>query len=724
MNSSVVMLMALGLGIDSRNAAAETIDAATYPRAAAAISAQRLATDFQAATEPARLLLAALAGARADLLATRAQAHVLFAHDAVGPAVTAWQRVDALASRIGEHEVQREALRHRAELSLLLGEYADCQDFAAKLLALAETVGDASQAAIAQGYLGIVARRQGDLDAAYQLHMAALERLRTGNDEATRALTMTNLGTVLRDRGAFAEALEMQLQALQIRERSGHQLETSYRNVALLYREIEDEQTARSYFVRALDAAARHFHSETYAPVLGSFASLLNDIGDHAPALAAAEEALLIDTALGNRASEAFERIEVGRAMIGLGRADEGESLLETALSIGRENGHGEIIAKALLHLAESAQGMRDNLRARGLIDEAIARLETTRFRPQLVQAYALRERIAVAQHDPVGALRYAHLLAKQRELLLGTTASRRLSALEARLARAQSSQQIALLQKDNELQAANLRAQGQRQRLSIAAMSGLALALGMAIWAVARMRRLNHALTGRNARILAQQDALESANAMLSERADALYVAAISDPLTGVFNRTHLRERLVQRLAGRSGAHDDPAVLMIDFDHFKKVNDGHGHLHGDRVLMAGIAAMRECIGPDDLIGRFGGEEFVIVLLGHSAESAHALAERLRRHVQTALRALGLDPLELTVSIGIALRSQTKRLRRRGRTLWSRSTRSPRRNASARYRCTVATTSRCARRSASNRRRPEKGGCCNDDIRSRSAIAR
>ena len=91
-------------------------------------------------------------------------------------------------------------------------------------------------------------------------------------------------------------------------------------------------------------------------------------------------------------------------------------------------------------------------------------------------------------------------------------------------------------------------------------------------------------------------------------------------------------------------------AVLVIDFDHFKQINDVLGHLFGDRALIAGVAAMRSCLEPDDVLGRFGGEEFVVALEGRSAEAARALAERLREQVKSTLAGFGLRETGVTVS--------------------------------------------------------------------------
>lgn len=92
----------------------------------------------------------------------------------------------------------------------------------------------------------------------------------------------------------------------------------------------------------------------------------------------------------------------------------------------------------------------------------------------------------------------------------------------------------------------------------------------------------------------------------------------------------------------------------MIDADSFKAINDRHGHAVGDRVLVAVAAAMRGCLQPDDIAGRFGGDEFCMLLMGVSAGDAAARAQAVRRAV--AARPLRIDGIDVpvTLSIGIA----------------------------------------------------------------------
>lgn len=155
---------------------------------------------------------------------------------------------------------------------------------------------------------------------------------------------------------------------------------------------------------------------------------------------------------------------------------------------------------------------------------------------------------------------------------------------------------------------------------------------IGLVAWSVS-LRRLN-----------AQ---LRLANAKLAE-------SSRRDPLTGLGNRMHLDEQLPARLhlCARNGL---PLVLaMVDIDHFKRVNDEHGHPVGDAALRAMAAELRAAFRrEDDLLARYGGEEFVVLLTGGSIEEAIAQLQAFRERIAAAtLDAAGV-PLQLTVSIGV-----------------------------------------------------------------------
>jgi diguanylate cyclase (GGDEF)-like protein len=141
-----------------------------------------------------------------------------------------------------------------------------------------------------------------------------------------------------------------------------------------------------------------------------------------------------------------------------------------------------------------------------------------------------------------------------------------------------------------------------------------------------------------------------------LQQREQKLQEQAISDPLTGLYNRRYLSEFLPREL-GRSGRNTVPvAVMLIDLDHFKRVNDSFGHEAGDIVLVAVGALLKEKVRGSDIACRYGGEEFALVLPETGEEPAARRAEAIR----VAISALALShagkPLgKVTASFGIAL---------------------------------------------------------------------
>lgn len=133
---------------------------------------------------------------------------------------------------------------------------------------------------------------------------------------------------------------------------------------------------------------------------------------------------------------------------------------------------------------------------------------------------------------------------------------------------------------------------------------------------------------------------ALECAQRQLSENASR-------DMMTGLLHRQAFKEHLQERRAAGT-------LLMLDVDHFKSINDTHGHMAGDEALMQIAEALRASTRQSDLIARFGGEEFCVFLPGATATQAIPLAERIR----TAIEALRFTPNgvshPLTISIGLA----------------------------------------------------------------------
>jgi diguanylate cyclase (GGDEF)-like protein/PAS domain S-box-containing protein len=130
----------------------------------------------------------------------------------------------------------------------------------------------------------------------------------------------------------------------------------------------------------------------------------------------------------------------------------------------------------------------------------------------------------------------------------------------------------------------------------------------------------------------------------------------AVHDPLTGLPNRTLLRDRLEHALAQSERDGGSTGVLFVDLDNFKQVNDVYGHATGDVVLVEFGRRLRTAVRPADTVARLGGDEFVVVCEEVDEETAMALGRRLQAAIQTPLTVGGI-PHGLSASIGIALGS-------------------------------------------------------------------
>ncbi|WP_303719445.1 diguanylate cyclase [Brevundimonas naejangsanensis] len=126
-------------------------------------------------------------------------------------------------------------------------------------------------------------------------------------------------------------------------------------------------------------------------------------------------------------------------------------------------------------------------------------------------------------------------------------------------------------------------------------------------------------------------------------------------DPLTRALNRRFLSSILSREIGFANANHTPLSVLLLDVDHFKRINDTHGHPIGDEVLRQVAEAVTENVRPSDFVFRYGGEEFLVVLVETGLRQAAIIAERMRQALAVkAVTASGLAPFHVTVSIGVA----------------------------------------------------------------------
>jgi len=316
-----------------------------------------------------------------------------------------------------------------------------------------------------------------------------------------------------------------------------------------------------------------------------------------------------------------------------LGRANEALPILEQALKVFEAAGHADRAAQTRLSHAVV-------LRQLGRLREALAELEQVREYFERERSDRFLEKI----HDE-RALTFSGLGEWPRAL----RAREQQLALVRRLAEQAKSQQTSRLrvefdsarkeQENRELSAENrLRSQALASAQAIQRLQLTALALGtvalLALLALG-LRQRSHARRMRD--------------------------LAMTDELTRLPNRRHLQMLAEAQLAAAQAGGTPLALLALDIDHFKRINDQHGHDAGDQVLRRVAAAAQAALRRNDVLGRTGGEEFVALLPGASTEVAMEVAERMR----AAVAALCMDDiapgLQASISLGVSPRLADER---------------------------------------------------------------
>jgi diguanylate cyclase (GGDEF)-like protein len=157
-----------------------------------------------------------------------------------------------------------------------------------------------------------------------------------------------------------------------------------------------------------------------------------------------------------------------------------------------------------------------------------------------------------------------------------------------------------------------------------------------------------------RNAELQRMMSELEKTKDEVNRQNHELRFLATRDPLTGCLNRRAFFECFETAVAEARASGQPLACIMADIDHFKAINDGHGHATGDKVITAVADVLRAVLRGNDLIGRYGGEEFCVILPDVSRENAVVAADRIRRQIRAGLGAQVGSDLRVTISLGVA----------------------------------------------------------------------
>jgi diguanylate cyclase (GGDEF)-like protein len=508
------------------------------------------------------------------------------------------------------------AVLAKADDARRAGDHRNGADLAARALDLARRANHQRLQGSAFHLLALHEWRIGEAEAAIDHGHQALPLLKRRRDAGERSQVLCTLAMAYNDVGLHGDALTHVTKAMEAARASGDPslLSWALNRAGITYEHMGDPQRSEHFKLEALCIARRIGGAEEMFSALNNLCSLLHRTAADADpdtarhqllrALDYATEALALAEASGNTHRAAISHGNLGMVLIRLGRYDEAHRHIETGAALSEQHGYRGLLLSLVCDRAELLRRRGDVDAAIALYEDALARAHRTDDHEMLSSVHENLYACYKARGDLGRALQH-------HEAML---------PLERELMKQRADTQARLLLHRLELE--QVRADAERARLDAE---------------VQRLRAMQ----------------LESENRQLAVKAMELGRHALEDQLTGLANRRRVDRELPMHLETARERRDALSVAAVDLDHFKQVNDRHGHAVGDDVLRTMSRLLLDNSRSADLLARMGGEEFLILFVGTPIVVATDICERLRQAVEAYEWGRLATGLRVTVSIGL-----------------------------------------------------------------------
>lgn len=522
----------------------------------------------------------------------------------------------------------------------------------ARMQELAEASGNLVWRAQVAHDRGVLFRKLGRFDDALKQFEVAEKINREIPGQPKLAHELNSIGMLHGRTGRFSDAALVHKEALEIARNNNDlpEMARSLRLLGILYRNLDDEEQGSEYLREALT----HIQER-------------------------------------NRREAIILNAEVGISLMKLERFDEAEAYIEKAAAMAAVSGNSPNKVNAYSRMADLELARGNWNRARRWADKAYLEFDKVAIRDQVllrltrVRVWAAKEptpealaeaRITLAGTRQIGdrileraaldvvaelelglgdaASAYATRKAHQQldKVLAMDMAGRRIAVLEASLEKERADMERNLLARDSQIKDLRIVRQRYLGLTLIAGILALVAVLTLLFWRVRSMRQTN-------AELKSSRDQLSELHYALLGSTEQLERMANSDALTGLANR-HAVMRRLDLTWQRSNTADTACMLLIDLDHFKQVNDRHGHLGGDAVLKAAAERMQAMMPEVSILGRWGGEEFIYIIESTDLARGLDFADRLRRQISDTPVPWQEGEISVSVSIGVSMLDKSR----------------------------------------------------------------
>ena len=469
-----------------------------------------------------------------------------------------------------------------------------------------------------------------------------------GRDE--QANLKTSLGVALAQQGQLDEALAAMLQSFRLYEQTDDGPSADLlRNIGGLSIYLQDYDQAVTFSRLALDKLGRD-HPRALG-IYSNLAAAQIEQGETEAALETLQSAMALSESLGQPNASVISNL--GYLLRELDRPDEALAHFEQAAELNRAAGDTGSLAISLKNIGETLIRLDRRAEADTVLQNSLAAYREADIKPKRLELYP----VMVDNLEQLG--RFEQALALMREYrsltaeLSSADAQARIAELQAAFDLERRERELAESERERlarEAELVALQAEQGRQAMVRWGLLGGLLVLGLFLMVLLRSLRVrnraNRLLADKNAEIEAQREALSENNLRLHRH-------SVEDELTGLGNRRAVRQLLHGALpetlkTGRV------LLVLIDLDRFKGINDRYGHAVGDRVLSRFASLLEAAAGPNDVVARWGGEEFLWLIADAEPDQASHHCKTLAERLQAAEFYAEDRRLVITCSMGVA----------------------------------------------------------------------
>lgn len=468
------------------------------------------------------------------------------------------------------------------------------------------------------------------------------------NWQKEKADALSGLANIERRRTNYFASLSYERASLAVRRTlpEPNNMWRSVLSLAVLYEQIELMDEARNNYLLAVEMTKSEDPVD-HAGARLRYADFLNDFdaGHATEALAFAESALPVLAKI-DPVREASALLQIGRARTALGQFEAALNSFQRAHSLAIQSDARTMSAHIQFRWGELEflRGDFDSALAR--IGQAQAIYQDGENRHRLIKVYGLLERVYLAQGKELESLRAGREHYRLRNEVLGVGATQKLSELLGDFELNEERARNAELKVQNEINQLAVKAQGRERWLAVAVVVVILIAF-LSMLVRYRQARLF------NAKLQANQRELTHANETLKAKSAELFHATITDPLTGLRNRRYAMAKLAECFRSGTPRLQSIALMIMDLDHFKNINDLYGHASGDEVLIKATFALTKAMPNHVQLSRIGGEEFFAYVEGETLEQVLRWAELARVAVAAETIEIAGGSLRITVSMGV-----------------------------------------------------------------------